>query len=494
MLGRRPEAQLELFCYLPEVPPTRLAQRLAEVQEAFDWEAVRARAEAYFAPRVGRPSLDPAVVVKLLLLHKLVGGRSWRSLVEFASDSLACRRFLGYELHEVLPSHQALSDWRARLGADFFEDLVTDVVLHCVREGMVLSEVRVVDATGVKAQADRRGPVVEMSAEVSEVEAWLAAAGVGEDDDEPPPRAALREVGHQSAAPDAAKAATRVVNRHDPEARLSRKPGQPTAFRYQVSFCSDPYSQLIVSTTAKGTEEPQTMVEHVDRDPGRVAFMVGDKHYDSTAVMVALVARGVQAVVPRQERRQHGFRQEQFHYDAQGDAYWCLGGERLGRSGVGADGKRSYRAPAGACPACRLRAWCTTSQRRSVSRQAGAEARERTLRSGPLYRELMARRRQQEHLWRLAKRDFGMARADGPGVAGMRLSAALVAVCINLGKLRAWRTRPRVDGTAGAVAPSAQRGLPRRQGSLRGAWAGRCGPPPRADRRPTARRAGSTPR
>ena len=63
--------------------------------------------------------MDPAVVVKLLLLHKLTGARSWRFLVEFASDSMAARHFLGYGQRETLPSHQALCDWRARLGPDF---------------------------------------------------------------------------------------------------------------------------------------------------------------------------------------------------------------------------------------------------------------------------------------------------------------------------------------------------------------------------------------
>lgn len=134
MMGRRPPMQRELFSYLPEVPKTRLSQRLGEMQQAFDWEQIRARAQAWFDPTVGRPSLDPAVVVKLLLIHKLTGGRSWRGLMEMASDSSACREFLGYAWSESLPSHQALCDWRQRLGPEFFEELLVDVVLHCQRE------------------------------------------------------------------------------------------------------------------------------------------------------------------------------------------------------------------------------------------------------------------------------------------------------------------------------------------------------------------------
>ena len=450
MLGQRPPAQEQLFCYLPEVPRTRLAERLEEVEQVFDWEAVRARAEAYFAVGVGRPSLDPVVVVKLVLLHKLTGSRSWRGLVEFASDSLACRRFLGYEWEERLPSHQALSDWRERLGAEFFEDLLVDVVLHCVREGMELSRVRVVDATAVRAQAGCGGPVVELSTEVSEVEAWLAAAEVEEEPAEPVwgPREVPGPEGER-----AKPGGTRKVNEHDPEARLSRKPGQPRAFCYQVSFCTDPHSQLVVSTVVKGTEEPGTMAEHVDLDVGPVEVMIADAHYDSTGALGELCERGVQAVVPLQERRRHaGYRQGQFYYDGEGDYFVCPAGKVLRRVGVDLDGKRSYRAGAGVCQGCRRRAWCTTGKQRNLSRQAGAEERERTIRSGGWYEECQGLRRQQEHVWLLAKRDHGMRRADGLGLTAMRISAAMVAICINLGKLRRWRTKPVGAGTAGVQA------------------------------------------
>ena len=487
MLGRRPEPQLALFCYLPEVPATRLAAKLAEAQAAFDWDAVRARAEAYFAPRVGRPSLDPVVVVKLLLLHKLCGGPSWRALVELASDSLAARRFLGYELHEELPSHQALSDWRQRLGPEFFEDLLIDVVLHCVREGMRLSTVRVVDATAVKAQADRSGPVLELSTQVSEAEAWLAAVGPDdEDDDEPdplPPHPRPRDA-DTPRPKQPAPAPTRVVNTHDPDARLSRKPGQTTEFRYQTSFCSDPYSGLVVTTIVKGTEEPWSMVEHVDRDPGTVTTIVGDKHYDSCAGLAALAARGVEAVVPAQHRhRGHGFAHEQFVYDPGSDGYTCPAGARLTHCSTKAEGTAIYRASVTACRECRLKAWCTRSDRRSITVPAGAAGRGRALRRGPRYQQLMGLRRTQEHLWLVAKRDYGLARADALGLGNARASAALVAVCINLGKLAQWRLQAEPVPPAGAVVVGHPTGVAGLRASRR-ALSGR-----RASRRDWAARA-----
>lgn len=455
MMGRRPPLQRELFCYASEVPRTRLAERTQALQEAFDWEAVRARAQAYFDPTVGRPSLDPVVVVKLLLLHKLTGCRSWRGLVELASDSMACREFLGYAWSESLPSHQALCDWRQRLGPEFLEDLLVDIVRHCQREGMVLSSVRVVDATGVKAQADLAGPTVTLDPELSEAEAWLAAAGLGgEGEDEPPPKGGGRGLAPvcEQAPKKRTKLAPPVVNLHDPEARVSRKPGQPRAFRYQVSCCTDPHSQLVVSTLVKGTEEPGTALEHVDQDPGQVAILVADQHYDTTAVHVGLVERGVKAVICRQDRqRGHGYAREQFEYHVVGDFYRCPAGAELHRVNATASGDRKYRGSAAACGSCAQRCWCTESEVRHMTVQADAAARDGAVRGGREYRALQTLRRMAEHIWRVGKRDLGLERADGLGLAQMRISAALVAVCINLGKLLAWRAAGPAPGVLAAA-------------------------------------------
>lgn len=466
MLGQRPPLQRELFCYASEVPPTRLSARTRELQAAFDWDAVRARAQASFDPTTGRPSLDPAVVVKLLLLHKLTGCRSWRWLVEFASDSMACHEFLGYAWSESLPSHQALCDWRQRLGAEFFEDLLVDVVRHCQREGMVLSSVRVVDATAVKAQADREGPTVWVDAEADELAVWLAVAGYTEDeegragtDDDPPPvpgrlpqrPPVMTEVPAEAPAKRAG-GAQRLVSRHDPEARLSAKPGLPREFYYQVSLASDPVSGLVTSSIVRPTEEPGTLLAHMDAEPGLVAVAVADCHYDTVEVMAGLSERGITPMIPHQDhQRQHGYRREQFAHNGELDCYQCPEGALLTLAATMADGRRRYQAPASACQSCRRRAWCTASRSRSMTVLAGSEARDEALRAGYEYDLRQGQRRTQEHLWNVGKRDYGLRRADGLGVEQLRISAALVAVCINVGKLLKWRAQG-PSALAGAMA------------------------------------------
>lgn len=464
MMGDSPARQPLLFWYEPQVPETRFQKKLALAAEAFDWEAVRARAAAWFDPTLGRPSWDPVLIVKLLLIHKLFGLRSFALTLEFAADSLACRDFLGLQPDgDGLPSPQSLSDWRARLGPEFFEDLLGDVVLHCVRAGMVLSDTRVVDATMVAARVSADGPRLWLPEAPCEALAWLEAV-CAEPAEEPAPRTLSDSDRQPPAEPPARR--VRSVRPRDPEARLQRKHGGKAIFSQQVSLCSDPHSGLVVSVITKPTEEPQTMVEHVDLDPGTVSVLVADSLYDAADPLAELVARGVQPVVPAKDRRRRGqFGPEHFYYDPDDDCFTCPAGARLPLVGVRPDGQRHYRASRHACRGCRLKRWCTASAARGVSRQANEPGRAKTLRSGRRHRTLMGYRRTQEHLWRMAKRDYGLAQADGLGTASLQIQAALVAICINLSKLATFRAHPRRGEGQGVglrgLQPSASRRPPR---------------------------------
>jgi transposase len=68
----------------------------------------------------GRPSVDPVVFFRLQLVLFFVGLRSERPLMEIAADRLSIRLYLGYDLHERLPDHSALTRIRERYGLEVF--------------------------------------------------------------------------------------------------------------------------------------------------------------------------------------------------------------------------------------------------------------------------------------------------------------------------------------------------------------------------------------
>ena len=107
--GQAATLQIEMVC-LDELVPAD--DRLRRLDELVDWGFVRAEAAPYYAADLGRPSIDPIVLVKLMLVGALEGIDSMRELLRVASMRVDIRRFLGYGFGERLPVHQTIATRR----------------------------------------------------------------------------------------------------------------------------------------------------------------------------------------------------------------------------------------------------------------------------------------------------------------------------------------------------------------------------------------------
>lgn len=435
---------------VPDTSRHRLLQRIAQLLDLS--EAVRV-AEGHFSP-VGRPSIPVEQMLKAMLIGYLLGITSDRELVEVIADSFACREFLGLAYDEPMFVHANFTQWRQRLGPEYFRYVLHDLVRQCQGHGMRLGPARTVDASTIKAQADRQGPVVSLPRE-SDVEQYLQQAFAA---DEPALPVAEDNL---------------PINRHDPEARLQRKGAAQAEFAYQGSFSADPDSRLITDATATPTEQPPTMVDHVDHDPGVVTELVADSRYDDGISLEQLQQRGVTPYVPQARRTRAGqLSKDEFVYEPEHDRYRCPNGCVLSFFNVEPkERRRRYRAQAADCAACPLKPQCTGGSRRYLDRHCAATARERTVRAGPRYQQLMRERRIAEHLFHLAKRDHGMRRARGLGLATARIQVALTAMAINLKQLvRFTAAPPPAVGWAIVLSALRRRGRP---ASHRVAWSRR---------------------
>ena len=419
--------------WAPAVPDTgkhRLLQRIAQLLDLS--EAVRV-AEGRFSA-IGRPSIPVEQMLQAMLLGYLFGICSDRRLVEECADSLAFRSFLGLSFDEKMFTHASFTHWRQRLGPEFFRYCLHDLVRQCEAHGMRLGRARAVDATTIKGQASLDGPLVSLPRE-QDLEDYLQEAFAA---DEPALPVADDNI---------------PINLHDPEARLQRKGSEPAEFAYQGSFSVDPESGLIADATATPTEQPATMVDHVDHDPGVVRELVADSRYDDGLSLEQLQERGVTPYVPRAQRGRAGqLSKDQFTYDAAQDCYFCPQGCRLARFNTDVQARRHrYAARPSDCAACPRKGDCTKGRRRYVDRHLAEAAREQTVRAGPGYQVLQRRRRTAEHLFMLGKRDHGLGRARGLGLATVQIQVALTAVSINLKKLVRFLGAPRPLAAAAQV-------------------------------------------
>jgi transposase len=431
MLGQHEPDPQTCFFFLPEIPSSAKRELLVELNRLIDWAFVRDLARPFFKAE-GRPSIDPVVMVKMMVVGLLFRFDSDRRLVEECADSWAITEFLGYRPGEPLPVHSNFTNWRKKLGPDFFRDALHQVVEQALALGLPLSTSRSVDGTSVKAQAGKQGPKIEMPVGLDPVE-YVEQFFAGE-----------------VPSADPQQEQTIPVNLHDPEARLQRKKGETADFRYcaSVSVCTE--TGLICDATATPREQAATAVDHVQHDPLGVTEIALDRLYDDGAALGALQAEHVTCYVPRTRHDKPGqLSKDEFTYHAAADEYECPAGQRLRHMRY--DEKRKqhfYVARQAQCRACPRKAECTPAQRRSVSRADSEPARTAAVRSGLRYDELKTRRQINEHVHLLGKRDHGLGRARGLGLDAMCIQVCLTALAIDLKKMVRWTQRQRAEAQA----------------------------------------------
>jgi transposase len=149
--GQAATLQVEMVCLDELVSEDDRYRRLDRL---VDWSFVREVAGSYYARDVGRPSVDPIVLVKLMVAGALEGIDSTRELLRQASVRLDLRRFLGYGLSERLPVHQTLSHAHTRRFVDavLFERLFLRSLELCKQHGLVEGTHLSID--GFHAEAD----------------------------------------------------------------------------------------------------------------------------------------------------------------------------------------------------------------------------------------------------------------------------------------------------------------------------------------------------
>ena len=314
--GREATRQIEILCLDELVAADDLYRRLDAL---LDWRFVREAAAPYYAGNLGRPSVDPIVLLKLMLAGALEGCGSMRELLRVAALRLDLRRFLGYGFGERLPAHQTVSDAHSLrfAGSGLFESLFARSVALCAEHGLLDGTHLSID--GFHAEAD---------AALSSLRASLGGVPGGDDEpgvdgDEPATEAAagaphgqlsLREAA--AAPPQLSLAAPRsgrtpqrkssnatACSRTDADARLRGKPGQRPHLVHRGQVAVDPRARVIVAVCGElavgfeGEAVPQLLDRARFHVPALASF-AADRGYASKAVWKEAARRRLAAYVP----------------------------------------------------------------------------------------------------------------------------------------------------------------------------------------------------
>jgi transposase len=393
---------------------------------------------ADYYSHTGRPSVDPELMIRMLLVGCCFGIRSERRLCEEVHLNLAYRWFCRLGLEEKVPDHSSFS--KNRHGrfreSEVFRPVFEGVVQRCMTEGLVRGEGFAVDASIVKADANRRrGVPSDESIDWSKPE--LGTRAVREY------LQALEQEGQIGATP-------KDISLTDPAARWTAAPGCPAFFAYSTNYLVDVHYGVIVDVEATGAhrieenDATKTMIDRVeDRFELKPKRLIGDTAYGTGPMLGWLVdVKQIEPHIPvwdRTERDDGAFSRSEFAFDAAANRYTCPAGKFLKPTWrMKKRNPNMYRASQLDCQSCPLKSkCCPNTPHRRIERNPFEPAREvaRKLSKTRRYRQSRNDRKKVEVLFAHMKRILRVDRLRLRGRSGAQDEFLLTAIAQNLRRL-----------------------------------------------------------
>jgi transposase len=447
MMGRLEQHQGQFFysfC-LDEVVPAD--HRVREIAGVLDLSWVYAELEPYYSP-LGRPSIDPVLMLRMLIVGYVFAIRSERSLCREVQVNMAYRWFCGLSIEDQIPDHSAFS--RARnerfRGSDIFRRVFERVVEACIAAGLVGGEGFAVDASLIAADANKQRSIPGSE--------WKKTGD---------PKTASRAVREYLATLDdaafgaASEVTPKFVSPSDPAAQWTGAMRGPAFFAYADNYLIDVKFGVIVDVEASRAIRQaevgaaKTMIDRTEERFGlKPERLAADTAYGSAAMLNWVVNEKKITphipVIDKSNREDGSLSRQDFTFDKDRNVYVCPQGKLLHTTGRIHNGETVlYRATTSDCGPCPLKSkCCPKAPERKIPRSIHEDARDaaRALADTEAFERSRHDRKRVEMLFAHLKRILRLNRLRLRGPCGAQDEFTLAAIAQNLRRLAKLVPRP----------------------------------------------------
>lgn len=353
---------------------------LRKLDQLVDFSFIYKEVEADYCGNNGRPSIDPVVLVKYLLIGFLFGIESERRIEQEIQVNMAYRWFLRLDLDERVPDHSTISQNRRRRfnGKNVFRRLFEQVLLQCMEKGLVEGNTILTDSTHIKANASFKKNIRVM--------AEKEAAGYMERLDfyEAQERSRLEASGaiktqRKGRGKKERMKVEKTVNTTDPEAGMMRRPGKPEGMHYLSHQSVDAAHGIVVdvAVTPGNANDSEPYLERIEYMRSHLGLPIktagADSAYGTSLICQAMEDMGIQLYTPGTTggvNYKVEFTREDFRYDKQADCFICPAGKKLTLRSPEREYFnicRTYRADRKDCRSCPMLSRCVSDSHRSRS-------------------------------------------------------------------------------------------------------------------------------
>jgi transposase len=447
MMGRlkRDQGQFFYSFCLDEVVPAD--HRVREIADVLDLSWVHAELGPHYSA-LGRPSIDPVLMIRMLIVGYVFAIRSERLLCREVQVNLAYRWFCGLSIEDKIPDHSAFS--RARnerfRDSDIFRQVFERVVEACIAAGLVGGEGFAVDASLIAADANKQRSIPGSE--------WKKTGD---------PEAASRAVREYLATLDdaafgaASDVTPKFVSPSDPAAQWTGAMRGPAFFAYADNYLIDVKFGVIVDVEASRAilqaevGAAKTMIDRTEERFGlKPERLAADTAYGSAAMLNWIVNEKKITphipVIDKSNREDGSLSRQDFTFDKDRNVYVCPQGKLLHTTGRIHDGETVlYRARTSDCGPCPLKSkCCPKAPERKIPRSIHEDARDvaRALVNTEAFEQSRHDRKRVEMLFAHLKRILRLNRLRLRGPCGAQDEFTLAAIAQNLRRLAKLVPRP----------------------------------------------------
>ncbi|MDD3107344.1 MAG: IS1182 family transposase [Bacilli bacterium] len=348
---------------------------LRKIDEIIDFEFIREIVKEYYSDEIGRPSIDPVVLFKIVFIQFLFGIKSMRQTIKEIEVNNAYRWFIGYGLLEPIPHFSTFGKNYVRRFADndVFERIFKHILNLLIENHFIKEDTYFVDSTHIKAYANKRNVHNEFIDEDYDIYSQNLHNEINE----------IRKQENKKEI-NFNKQKKVAVSNVDPDCGMFHKGEKEKQLAYSVQTAVDEFGYVIDCRTVAGSmNDNQSGASFVDKltdEHPSTKAVVMDAGYTSPVLLDILISKGIQPVVPYQKPKgrkldqilnsedKFYYSKNFFKYQENEDFYICPWLKKLTYRGMNTQGYKLYMSNKKDCMNCPYKHKCTNQNTKSVTR------------------------------------------------------------------------------------------------------------------------------
>ena len=335
---------------------------LRKIESAVDFSMLYDIVGELYCPDNGRPSIDPVVLFKIVLIQHLYGIRSLRRTSEEIEMNVAYRWFLGYSMEEKTPHFATVSyNFKHRFTEETIEKVFNWILSEINNKGYLSPEVVFIDGTHIKASANMKKSVTKAIPVAAKIYEEQLLKEINED----------REEHDKKPFEPKDKGEKKISeSKTDPDSGVFHKGEHKKCFAYEAHTACDEKGYILGVYVTPGNVHDSVafdpLFDELYKSFPQIKTVAADSAYKTAWICKKLTDMNIKLSAPYKRpmgNKNKGFRAYDYVYDEYYDCVICPQNQILEYSTTNRDGYREFKSDPDICKKCPKLKECTKSKK-----------------------------------------------------------------------------------------------------------------------------------